>query len=457
MKKITVSSCLFIALLLVGCQSPLDDSLYQKWSRDQQNTVADTVTQTRDQVMAISSHAMSTPTSLDELIATALAHNPAVVAARYRIEQTQQTIPQATSLDDPILTVTPVGNMAQTADGQITAMGSLSQKFPLSGKLLTRGKVAADQVNIAKEQLLETQLTLIRDIKQAYWNHQLAKQTLAVLDSQKQLMQQFSEAANASYRAGRSDQQDLLRINVEISTLDNRILSTNQILNSTIARINTLLNRSAASPLDLTDTQSITINLQSLDNWQKQTLLNSPQLKQTHHAIAQARKQLKLARQQRIPDLTVMLNYAAVADHGTSMASNGDDQLYAGLGINLPIWQNKLDAAQKQAIARIGQLLSELVAQHNQLQFAVADMHQRVQSQQQQDALYRETILPQTQQVLDSALSQYRSGRGSFLNLIDNWQKLLELQLMSHRNHSQLQQDYAQLQLLAAVDSDTLH
>lgn len=457
MKHVTVLSCLLGAMQLAGCQSPLDDSLYQKWSRDQGHSVTDTVTQTREETLAISSHALAEPASLDDLIVAALAHNPSITSARYGIEQAQQTIPQVTSLDDPMLTVSPVGDMAQTADGEVTVMGSISQKFPISGKLGTKGKMATEQVNIAKQQLRQTKLTVIRDVKQAYWNLQLSNQTLAVLNAQKQLMQQFSEAANAAYRAGRSDQQDLLRVNVEISTLDNRILAMQQSQRSAIARLNSLLNRPAAAPLALSDSTPVAITNQSLDDWQKQTLLNSPQLQQTHHAIAMARNQLKLAHQQRIPDLTVMINYASVSNGGTAMSANGHDQLYAGLGINLPIWQDKLEASEKQAIARIRQLLSELVAQHNQLQYAVSDMYERVQSQQKQDTLYRDTILPQAQQVLDSALSQYRSGRGGFLNLIDNWRKLLELELMSHRNQTQLQQDYAQLQFLASVDSNTLN
>tara|TARA_Y100000589_G_scaffold318561_1_gene346161 strand:+ start:2767 stop:4074 length:1308 start_codon:yes stop_codon:yes gene_type:complete len=435
----------------------LDDSLYQKWSRDQQHNVAETVTQTRDQAITVSSHALQSPASLNDLIAAALAHNPALSAARHRIDQTQHVIPQVSSLDDPMLTITPVGKMAQTADGEMTAMGSISQKFPLSGRLDTHKQIAVQQVNITKEQLRQTQLELIRDVKHAYWNLQLANQTLEVLTAQKQLMQQFSEAANASYRAGRSNQEDLLRINVEISTLDNRVLASEQTQQSVIARINTLLNRPAALPLQIKSDVQPNIIEQPLESWLKQMLQNSPQLQTIHHRIAQARKQLKLAHQQRIPDLTVMLNYAAVADHGTSMAANGNDQLYAGFGINLPIWQDKLDAAEQQALATIRQRLSELIAEHNQLQFAITDMHARVHSQRKQDTLYQETILPQTQQVLDSALSQYRAGRGGFLNLIDNWQKLLDLQLMSHRNQTQLQQDYAQLQFLAAVDSDTFN
>ncbi|MAX24701.1 MAG: hypothetical protein CMJ19_09375 [Phycisphaeraceae bacterium] len=449
MFRFTALSSLLLALSLSGCQSPLDDSLYTQWENDQQTAVAQTITQQQQQAKAMS-ETLPEPATLDQLIAYAQKHHPAIQAASFRIEQAEHGIILAKSLDDPILTISPVGNMAQTADGEVTAMASISQRLPISGRLTAQSEAAKEQVQIASQQHRQTQLALTRDVKQAYWNLQLANQTLAVYESQKQLMHQVHESADASYRAGRAAQQDLLRLNVEISALDNRIIATQQQRRSAIARINSLLNRPVDAPLTLADTEASPVDLQTADTWQKQAINHSPQLQQIHHAIAQARKQLKLAHLKRIPDLTVMLNYAAVSDHGTSMAANGDDQLYAGIGINLPIWQEKLQAGEKQALARIRELLSELIAKHNQLQFAIADMYQRVDAQQKQDTLYRDTILPQARQVLDSSRVQYRSGRGPFADLIDNWQKLLELQLMSHRNHTQLQQDYAQLQFLAA-------
>ncbi len=449
MFRFTVISSLLITIALVGCQSPLDDSLYTQWEKDRTTTVAQTISD-QQQEDAATSDALAEPATLEQLIAYAQKHHPMIQAANFRIEQAEQGIILAKSLDDPILTVSPVGNMAQTADGEVTAMASVSQRFPISGRLTTQSDAAKEQVQIATEQRRQTQLALTRDVKQAYWNLHLANQTLTVYESQKQLMHQVHESADAAYRAGRAAQQDLLRLNVEISALDNRIIATQQQRHSAIARINSLLNRPADAPLSLTEVEASPVALQTADAWQKQALNHSPQLKQIHHAIAQARKQLKLAHLKRIPDLTVMLNYAAVADHGTSMAANGDDQLYAGLGINLPIWQEKLEAGEKQAVARIRELLSELIANHNQLQYAIADMYQRVDAQQKQDTLYRDTILPQAKQVLDSSRVQYRSGRGPFADLIDNWQKLLQLELMSHRNHTQLQQDYAQLQFLAA-------
>lgn len=441
--------CTISGLILMGCQSPLDDSLYKQWSQSPKQSVSEQLASTA-QFDLPTTDLFAGDVTLDALIAYALEHHPAIHAARHRVQQAKHGIDQVTSFDDPKFTLTPLGQMAQTADGEVTLMTSLSQKIPLSNKLSIQGDVAKQQVKITQQQLKQTQLSVTRDIKKTYWQYQLTVLTGQVLQKQKVLMQQFNEAANAAYRAGRSDQQDLLRITVEISQLENQILTSNQQQRSAIARLNSLLNRPVSTELKLTPNASSPINNTSLEDWQKQALNQSPSLRVIHIAIDQARKQLKLAHLKRIPDLTIMLNYAAVEDGGTAMSADGTDQLYAGFGINLPIWQSKLEAAEKQAIARISELLKLLVSKNNQLQYEIADSYERVQSQNKQNVLYRKTILPQAQQVVDSALSQYRAGRGSFLNLIDNWQKLLDLQLMAHRNHTLMLQDFAQLQFLTA-------
>jgi outer membrane protein TolC len=428
----------------------LDDSIYQQWEESQAQSNRTSMPLVTSDIAPSDSFADAQ--TLSDLIVYAKAHNPSIHVARHHVEQAQHGIAQTTSLDDPMFTLTPIGEMAQTADGQVTLMTSLSQKLPLSDKLTVRGDVARLQVQIATEQLRQTELSVTRDIRQVYWRYQLANDTLDVLHQQQKLMQQLNESANAAYQAGRTNQQDLLRITVEISSLENRITSANQQSKSALARMNSLLNRPASAPLSIVKPSTDVQESISLVDWQKRAYDKAPQVQIVKTAIQQARMQLKLSHLKRIPDLTVMLNYAAVSDHGTSMAADGTDQLYAGFGINLPIWQDKLDAAEKQALAKIHEQIARLVQINNQLQFDITDAYERVESQRKQDALYQSTILPQAQQAVDSALSQYQAGRGNFINLIDNWRKLLEIQLMAHRNHSLLQQDIAQLQYLASAD-----
>ena len=118
MKHMLYIGCLGGTLLLVGCQTPFDDSLYQQWQQSQAH--ASPITSASSTTSDIApSDLFSDPLSLTDMIDYAQSHNPTIEVARHRIEQARQTIPQVTSLDDPMFTVAPVGRMAQTADGEV--------------------------------------------------------------------------------------------------------------------------------------------------------------------------------------------------------------------------------------------------------------------------------------------------------------------------------------------------
>lgn len=88
------------------------------------------------------------PRTAEEFVTLALSRNPSIRVAEAKVNRIRQRAPQARSLDDPMLTIAPVGEMAETAAGQVGLMSSLSQRLPLPSKLDARGRVAeleADQ------------------------------------------------------------------------------------------------------------------------------------------------------------------------------------------------------------------------------------------------------------------------------------------------------------------------
>ncbi|MCH8345031.1 MAG: TolC family protein, partial [Planctomycetes bacterium] len=152
------------------------------------------------------------------------------------------------------------------------------------------------------------------------------------------------------------------------------------------------------------------------------------------------------------PDLTVSFNYNLVDSEGLSRIANGDDQWWFGFGINLPIWTERLDAAEREALRGRLENIAALGDERNRVDFRVQDAFAKVQSQQQQVVLFRDVIVPQAQQTVNASLSSYQSGMVDFLTLIDNWRKLLVSQLMYHQKLAQFEQSFAELQRAVGHD-----
>ncbi|QNN21792.1 TolC family protein [Planctomycetales bacterium ZRK34] len=448
------------AATLAGCSAgPLDDDPFAPWTGPDAH-LQSLKQRLTPQVGPVADHEtveaepldIATESSPDALVELALQRNPDIRAAKQRVARLAERVPQARSLDDPMFQVAPFGEMAETAAGQVGLMTGVSQKLPTPGKLQTRGRIAAQETAAAVQQLQSVALTVIADVRAAWWSHYFTTRAIEVTEANRDLVAQFRDNAEARLRAGTAVQQDVLRASVELSNLDNELLTLHQRKTTAIAMINQLIDRPVTAPLpDPQVVELAQIDLQ-LDQLLQLAARENPEIRQVHERIEANRQRVKLAQLNRWPDLTLSANYSAVEDEGLSPVADGADQWWFGFGFNLPVWTAKLDAAEREARRGVLESLATLNSAHNRVAFRVQDALVRVQTQQRLVILFRDVIVPQARQAVDASLSGYRAGKLEFLTLIDNWRKMLNFQLMYHQSLAQLEKDFAELQRAVGQD-----
>ena len=390
----------------------------------------------------------------EDYVRLALRRNPAIKAAQQRVRRLANRIPQVTSLGDPMLTIAPIGEMAETAAGQVRVMTGVSQKLPFPGKLQARGDIAGLDTSMAVHDLENTRLAVIADTRRAYWSYYFTVRAIEVTTHNRQLLARFQQIAEAKYRAGAATQQDVLRASVELSNVENTLITLAQRRSTAVAMLNRLIDRQVTATLPEPppiDPDELTLELDPL---LATADLANPAIRKVHERIDVFRKRLQLAKLGRWPDLTVSFNYNLVDDEGLSRIANGEDQWWVGLGVNLPIWQEKLDAAERESARGVMEAIAELREARNRVAFRVEDAFVKVDTQQRLVILFRDVIVPQARQTVDSALGSYQAGKVDFLTLVDNWRRLLDFQLMYHQSLAQLEQSFAELQQAVGEDLD---
>lgn len=453
------ATTLGLALLLTGCNSrygasPFDDWIEQDppaW-RLSEKGAGHTSGSLLAKPNTKGALTFSKDTGADEYVRIALDRSPVIRAAKAKADRLTERIPQVTSLDDPMLSVTPIGEMAETAEGQVSLMSRVSQKLPFPGKLEARGRIAQQQVAIAVQELNDTRLRIVADTRRAYWSYYFTTRGIEVIGGERDLIRQFREIAGAKYKAGTATQQDVLRASVELSNLDNELLTLRQRQTTAVAMLNRLLDRPINAPLPEPKTIELERVSLQLDRLLIDAAMDNPRLKKIHERIEMFRERLRLARLERKPDLTVSLNYNPVDSDGTAPSATGKDQWWLGFGINLPIWIAKQDAAEREATRGMFQSIAELTGERNDVAFRVQDALVKVETQQRQVVLFRDVIIPQARQTVQASDSGYRAGKTDFLTLVDNWRKLLDFQLLYHQSLAQFEKDFANLQQVVGKD-----
>ncbi|MHC4107840.1 MAG: TolC family protein, partial [Planctomycetota bacterium] len=320
---------------------------------------------------------------VEYFVQTALRRNPAIRSAEEQVRRLANRIPQARSLDDPMLAVAPFGDMAETAAGEVSVMTSISQKLPLPAKLDRRGRIAAQDAAEAAQELQRVRIEVVADTQRAWWSFYFTVRAIEVTGRNRDLLADLRDVAEAKYRAGTATQQDVLRAYVEMGKLDDELIELQQRLTTARAMLNRLIDRAvdASIPVPATrDLDPLRLDFETLVTEAERT---NPEIARMHERIEGYRQRLALARLNRWPDLTLSFSYNLVDGDGVSPVANGDDQWWVGAGINLPIWFERLEAAEHEAVRGIFQSIAALDDARNRVAFRVQDALVRAESQQQ--------------------------------------------------------------------------
>jgi len=376
----------------------------------------------------------------------ALERNPSILAAEQRVLRLYERVPQADSLEDPVLQIAPIGEMAETAAGQVRVLTSISQKFPFPGKLDTLGRIAEQEAVIAEQDLETVRLSVIADTRRSYWSLYYAVRAIEVTQASSDLLAQFLVVVQAKYRAGSTTQEAVLRASVELNNLNNELITLEQRRATAAGMLNMMIDRPVNAPLVDPEPVSLTQFGAQLESLLASSEKHNPGIKAIHERIERFRLQRELARLGRYPDFSVSASYNIVDSDGLSAVSNGEDQWWIGFGFSLPIWQDRLDSAEREATRGILETASNLASEQNLVAFRVQDTFVKVDTQQRQAFLLRDVIIPEARQTVEASLSGYRAGEVDFLTLVDNWRQLLDFQLMYQADLSELERSFAELE-----------
>ena len=384
-------------------------------------------------------------------MAAAVRNNPRVMAARRNVQRLEARVPQVTALEDPMLSVSPVGEMAETAAGQVGLMAGVSQRLPWPGKLDAWGEIARQDVAVARAELDDVMLEVRAQTLRAYGSLYAANRSLGVTRESRGLLEQLRDAALAGYRAGTAEQGDVLRAGLELAAVDQELNTLAAERASAEAMLNRLMGRAVEEPLPEPAELEVEAMGEELDGLLAAAAERNPRLAGLHERIEQDRQRMRLARLGRVPDLTVGVNYAAVDEDGLAVMANGDDQWWLSFGINLPLWGRKYDAAEREAYRGLQQSIARLRAADDEVAFEVRDAFERVRANHANVVLLRETVIPQAEQTVEAALSAYRAGEGEFTGLIESWRRLLQFEQMRYRNEAMWQRAAADLRRAVGV------
>ena len=382
---------------------------------------------------------------LDEVEQMALAGNPEIRVAARQLAGAEARVPTAGALDDPFFMYRGWGvplrrpwdyNAAQN-------MFMLSQTFPGFGKRGLRTDVARSDVTEAKEALNNTRLAVRVRVRKAFYDLLRAQNELRIHDEHIAIARQAVEAARIKYTVGKVPQQDILKAQVALTRLGEHLIHFEQDADLARARLNTLLGRDPAVPIDVRGDYAVPSHLPGTEALEKLAIASRPDLAQAQAALEKGHQEQALAEKSYTPDFTVSAGYMLMPS-----ASNPRNDYMVEGSINLP-WLNrhKHDAEIAEAKAKVNEQDAELAAMRNvafgQIQEALAQLR----AAKKLTDLYQSLLQPQADATLRSTVIAYENDRTDFLNLLDSQMTVVDMDLAYFQALADFETRFADLEL----------
>ncbi|MGB2990920.1 MAG: TolC family protein, partial [Candidatus Zixiibacteriota bacterium] len=266
-----------------------------------------------------------------------------------------------------------------------------------------------------------------------YYRLVLLERSIEITEKNKVLLENFARIAQTRYSVGKGVQQDVLKAQVEVSKMMDKLISLEEMNKTVRAKINVLLDREPQHSLG--ETEELTFRRLDYTEEELQNLAvgSNPALKGMGFSVEASRSAYRLSRREYLPDFTFSVSYR-LREEVEMDPVRGVNFFSASAGINVPLyfWSKQRKKVQEKEL-NLESARQKYEGKENNLKFNVSRLFYSLSKYTQEVELYRSAILPQARQSLESARSGYQVDKVDFLTLLNNQLTLYKYEIAYHQ------------------------
>ena len=359
-----------------------------------------------------------------ELVSELLQRNPEIQAARFRFEAATTRPSQAGTLPEPTAMYTNfgVGHPFSGLNGSNFAYHGFgfSQEIPFPGKLALASEEAKREADSEQQKYRAAILDVMSRLKVAYYEWLTVNKAIELTRKHSDLLSRFEEIARNRYRVGKGLQQDVLKAQLEVSSLEQQLAMLDEKCQRAEAEIASLLAQPTVALRAPPDIKPTSFSM-SLDELLKATA-DSPRIRAEQKMVDARAVGINRSLKDFRPDFGASFQWQRTG-------TNFPDYYMATVEVKIPIYYaRKQRYALEESYARLNEAKQTYRAAQQQAVYGVKDQYLTIQSSERILNLYKTTLLPQAQLTVDSSASAYEVGNIDFLTLISNLTNLISLE-----------------------------
>lgn len=368
-----------------------------------------------------------TPEWVNQFTDELATNHPALHAARARTNAAAAGVQAVRTWEDPVVSIGGMAaeRMMRREDGDLSY--GVEQMLPLFSKpRAMRGMASAELAVEVSNEDYQFQ-TLRSEFAKALFRAALADETIAIEEQDLAWLDVTTKVVEEGYRSGSTRLMDVLTLQNEQSKRTEQLKTERDNRSHSIFTVNRLLNRQLSSNWPALRLPSVAGEVVYSERLTSYALKYEPKLKVMRAQIRQAESAVTVARKERWPEVNVGLQ-------NRNYTGNGElRQTEFMLGFSIPFGNSSKYRA---AIRREDEKRKAAEFDATDYQQAVReDVHMltvKIDAARREALLYRDQIIPRSEQALASAEAMFQSG-GMLRDVLDARRMLLEGRLMYAR------------------------
>ncbi len=386
---------------------------------------------------------------LAALIEEAQQKNPEIQATRHSYQSAGHAAEAAGALPDTQVMVQQlsVGSpkpFAGYTNSDFAYIGlGIAQEFPWPGKRGLRREAGELQAQALRSQSDAISRTVVEQLKIAYYRLAYLQQTLTILLRDDKLLGDMEQIAEARYRVGQGNQQEVLKAQLQHTRILEEITLHHREQAELQARLKQFLGRNQASPDIVTETLRERALPPDSPDLLRQAGENNPDVATRQAMAERADKMIELARKEFRPDFDVQYMY-----------QNTDrkfrDYYLATVTLTLPN-RGRRRAELAQAVEEQKAAGAALDAERQGRRAQVQEQYAIAQLSGERLKIYREGLMPQAEATFRSAMAAYQAGRQDFETLLSSFRDVLDFEEQYQKELAEHESALARLEALTGV------
>jgi len=232
----------------------------------------------------------------------------------------------------------PVNSFDRNQENMTQLQFGLQQKFPRGRTLQYKSQQTLDLAGIDVAKADNQTRKVLRAVRVSYLELYLQNHTKEILDQNRELFTQLLDVTQRQYAVGRDNQHDVLRAQLELSLIDDRITEVTGAGDVAIAELAKWIRQENANkPLaaDFPDLKTLPTSEMIID-----TLPGHPLVRVEDSIVEANKKNIKIAEEQYKPGWMIDLTYGVRSGDNQS-GSSRDDFASAMILMDMPLFTDK--------------------------------------------------------------------------------------------------------------------